>query len=148
MIIDKLENISLYKNIPQQAALFIKNLSNDIAYGRQELTDTDYANIETYTTKSLNNAKFEAHKNYIDIQILLSGKEDIYYRDVSGMIEFEPYNENKDIVFFKENLEGNNYVTLDSTNFVMIFPHEAHAPQVAYENSPQQVKKVVVKIRI
>ncbi len=148
MIIDKIENVSTYKNIPDYAVDFIKRLSKDIQKGRYSLNNTDYANIESYTTKSVSDAKFEAHNKFIDIQILLEGTENIFYTDRAKLTEANPFDTEKDIVFYKENVAQSNYVTLDGTNFAMIFPHEAHAPQVQHNNQAQTVKKVVLKIKL
>ena len=71
MIIDKLENISIYKNIPDEVIRFIKGLNTNTEEKRYEISENCYANVESYTTKDEDIAKFEAHKNYIDIQILL-----------------------------------------------------------------------------
>lgn len=147
MIIDKIENLSLYSNIPNCAVEFIKGLSDKTPEGKYNLIDANYANIETYMTKIPENTKFEAHNNYIDIQILLSGRENIYYTDRTKLTENQPYNSEKDIVFYNESVEGADFLTLNGTNFAMIFPHEAHAPQAAINKIPQNVKKVVVKIK-
>ncbi len=147
MIIDKLENLSMYRIVPDHVVDFVKNLKSDIKTGRYELIDKDYANVETYTTKSITDGKFEAHNNYIDIQILLDGKERIYYTSTSSVSVDTPYNPEKDIKFYSDRIEKFDFVTLDGTNFAMIFPHEAHAPQVSID-SKTEVKKVVVKVKI
>lgn len=147
MITDKTENIDIYNNIPQQAKEFIKNLSKNINPGRYEISVNDYANVEIYTTKTLENAKYEAHNSYIDIQILLSGKEKIYYRDRENLNINIPYNSEKDIVFYSDKVYG-NYIQLDGSNFVMLFPHEAHAPQITASEKSEEVIKVVLKIKL
>ncbi|MCM1338257.1 MAG: YhcH/YjgK/YiaL family protein [Muribaculaceae bacterium] len=147
MIIDKLSNVDLYAQIPDFAKDFIKNISLEMADGRYELPDGCYANIESYSTKTLNEGLFEAHKEYIDIQILLKGKERIYYSALDGLSIKEPYNPARDIMFFSNNIGENDYLTLNSSNFALIYPHEAHAPQIAPVES-EIVKKVVVKVKI
>ncbi len=148
MIIDKLENISLYSQIPDYVCEFLKTLSEDTPCGRYGLSETDYVNIETYTTKTISEGKFETHNNYIDIQLLLNGKERIFMDSRAGLTENNPYNSEKDIIFYSDDIGNSDYVTLDGTNFVMIYPHEAHAPQIAFNNLPQKVKKAVFKIKV
>lgn len=148
MIIDKLENISMYRIVPDHVVDFVKNLNGNIKIGRYEIIDKDYANVETYTTKKLANGKFEAHNNYIDIQILLDGNERIYYTSTASVSLDIPYNEEKDIKFYSDKIDKFDYVTLDGTNFAMIFPHEAHAPQISASECCSEVKKVVVKVKI
>lgn len=147
MIVDKLENIANYSEIPADAVNFIRELTDDIKLGKYNIGVPNYANVESYITKNIDDAKFESHKNYIDIQILLSGKERIYVGSVNDMTISVPYSLEKDIMFYEETVEPYDYITLGDSNFVMLFPHEAHAPQVAVLN-PSEVKKVVVKIKI
>ncbi len=147
MIIDKIENISMYKNIPNNVVEFISSLNKDIQLGKHILSDDVYVNVEEYATKSVDIGKFESHKDYIDIQILLSGEEKIYITSKAPLTVLEPYNPTRDIEFYSEDITSYPYVTLDGTNFVMLFPHEAHAPQIALKN-PQKVLKVVAKIKV
>ena len=148
MIIDKIENLAMYRIVPDHVVDFVKTLKTNIKTGRYELIDKDFANVETYTTKALQDGKFEAHNNYIDIQILLEGKERIYYTSTSSVSVETPYDEQRDIKFYADKIDKFDYVTLDGTNFAMIFPHEAHAPQVSASDKQTEVKKVVVKVNI
>ena len=148
MIIDKLENIHLYKNIPVLVVDFVKSLDKNVPLGKQILSDEIYVNIEQYSTKSIEEAKFEAHDKYIDIQILLSGQESIYLADRMNLDIKIPYSPEKDIVFYSDLISAYPKIDLDGSNFVMIFPHEAHAPQVSVNNNHEKVLKVVVKIKI
>lgn len=148
MITDKIENINIYSDIPNVVKDFILKLSKDAPLGRITLSDDIYVNIESYKTKCIEEAKFEAHERYIDIQILLDGTEDIYYTDKLKLTVREPYDDSKDIVFYAENPSGYPKVLLDGSNFAVLFPHEAHAPQVSADSNKTNVKKVVVKIKV
>lgn len=148
MIIDKLENISNYPQIPEYVVNFIKGLSEDTECMRYDLIDEDFVNVETYTTKLLSDAKFETHNNYVDVQLLLDGCERIYVNSREGLSEVAPYSPERDITFYQDDIDGADYVTLDGTNFVLLYPHEAHAPQVASVEGVSIVKKAVAKIRI
>ena len=148
MILDKLENIHLYKNIPQQVVDFVNLIDKNAPLGKQILSDEIYVNIEQYSTKLQESAMFEAHDKYIDIQILLDGKESIYLADRTNLDVKIPYNPAKDIVFYSNSIADYPKINLDGSNFVMIFPHEAHAPQVSVGNNSEKVLKVVVKIKI
>lgn len=146
MITDKLINIDRYKCFPYVVLNFIKNLSPDITLGKHMLADGIYANVEEYNTKNINIAKYESHNEYIDIQILLSGQECIYYADVDVLNAGVPYDSEKDITFYADVVEGHN-ILLDGSNFVTLYPNEAHAPQLSLNNSKQFVKKVVIKVK-
>ena len=144
MIVDKLENADKYDVIPDYAKEFIKNLSKDTPLGRIELKNSDYVNVETYTTKTHDKCLFEAHRKYADIQILLTGIERLDYSD-KEMIVVEPYDEKRDIAFF--NGDETKKVILDGTNFVLLMPNELHRPQMC-SDIPQDVKKAVIKLKI
>ncbi len=149
MIFDSVKNVNLY-NIPQIAVDFISDISDDIELGRYELQNGIYANVESYTTKLPQNCNFEAHNEYVDIQILLKGCENIFLFErnkFSAKDVKEPYNSDKDIIFYNTDISVGLPCKLDGTNFILIYTHEAHAPQAAC-NNPEEVKKVVVKIPV
>lgn len=148
MITDKIENVHMYREIPSEVKDFLKNLISTAEAGKVILNDNVYANVEKYLTKNVNNAKFEAHEKYIDIQVLLEGDEYIYFTDKSKLTVKEPYDNSRDIVFYGEDVANYPKIKLDGSNFVMLFPHEAHAPQVCVNNNNSEVKKVVVKIKV
>lgn len=148
MIIDSLENLSLYNSIPKNVIDFIKGLSPEKEVGCYKIDDRAYANIETYETKSIKDCKFEAHKKYVDIQMLLSGVEELDYTPVNGLKISDTYNEAKDIIFFENPNRISDSVILESGKFALIYPHEAHRPQVAFNGESIKVKKVVVKILV
>lgn len=147
MITDKIENIDIYSNIPDIAKDFIKHLTKDAKLGRVNLSDNIYVNIETYKTKIPADAQFESHNKYIDIQILLKGSELISYTDKAVLTVKTSYNDEKDIAFYSQPVNYYPYIKLDGSNFLMLFPHEAHAPQICDKN-PSEVKKIVVKIKV
>ncbi len=144
MIFDKISNIKNYKEIPAEASDFILTLTPETYPGHYEISTDIYANIDSYTTKL--EGKLESHKKYIDIQLLLDGEERLDYRDIDGLVVSEPYNPEKDIMFYEKTDKPLNTVNLQYGNFVMLYPHEAHQPQMAVK-TPTTVKKVVVKIR-
>ena len=148
MIIDSLENIAFYNNIPQNVIDFIKTLTPQIEVGRYEIDNDSYANIDVYETKNLNDCKFEAHKNYIDIQMLLSGIEELDYTPVKGLTISEEYDVKRDVMFFENPNRISDSVILEAGKFALIYPHEAHRPQVAFNANSKTVKKVVLKIHV
>lgn len=148
MIIDKLENISNYNAVSQRVIDFLMSLTPEIETGHYLIDEFSYANIDVYDTKMPENCKFEAHKKYIDIQMLLSGTEELDYTLVDGLKVFQEYDAQKDIMFFENPDRIIDKVILQPEKFAIIYPHEAHKPQMTFGNSPQNVKKVVVKIHL
>ena len=147
MIFDKLENIDKYSQIPQNARDFIKTLTPQTTCGRHEIDANIYANIEEYETKPIEKCQLEAHKKYIDIQMLLDGKEELDYTSIDGLEISKAYNPTKDVMFFKTPERRLNSVILEKGYFALLYPYEAHQPQMNYADKTACVKKVVVKIR-
>lgn len=114
--------------------------------GRYELEDGMCVNIETYTTKERKNCKLEAHKRYIDVQYMISGKELISVSRLEKLDIKKEYDYQKDIVLYKNSIHGEDYL-LDSGSFLILTPEEAHMPCVCVDGK-QTVRKAVIKIPI
>ena len=148
MIKDKLENAEVYYPLSERLKLgFMWLKSTDLENifdGRYVIDGNDiYANVQSYETKD--DALFEAHREYIDIQYMIKGCETI---GVSNYLEgetVEEYNKEKDIEFL--NCKGSDNLTLKEEEFVILYPQDAHKPSIKY-NKKQNVKKVVVKVSI
>lgn len=149
MIYDNLANISIYSEIPEEVSRFLLSLTSQTPEGHYEISENIYANVDVYETKPINKCKFEAHKRYIDIQMLLDGKEQLDCTSADDLKISEAYDENKDVMFFEAQkvLPDASY-TLIPERFVLIYPHEAHRPQMASNSISETVKKVVVKIPV
>ncbi len=150
MIFDDINNIKNYSQIDEKIADFIIGLSAECQLGRISLSNDGllYANVDEYVTRKASECKLEAHRKYIDIQLLLDGIEELDYIDVAGLSVSEAYDNARDVMFFAPCDKVLNKVVLTKGKFVLLYPHEAHQPQMAYKNEPSKVKKVVVKIPV
>ncbi len=84
MVIDRLENIEKYTLLHplfEQAIYFLKSHDlHSLEIGKTELKGKDLlVNVAQTNPKEKENAKLETHKDYIDIQIPLSGTEIMGY---------------------------------------------------------------------
>lgn len=149
MIYDDIKNLGKYEEISPKIVDFIMGLRADIQTGRIYLSDDKlvFANIDEYTTKKHLDCRLEAHKKYIDIQIMLNGIEELDYTDVEGLTVSEQYDEERDVMFFSTPDRALNKVILSAGKFVLLYPHEAHQPQMEL-GGQHIVKKVVVKIPV
>ncbi len=150
MIIDKIENIDFYSNIPEKIAkalTFLKNTNfTDQQDGKHPIEGNNlFYIVQRYQTKPLTEGKFEAHKKYIDIQYLVSGEEIIGYTPLDNLEIVEPYNEQNDCAFYKAP-EKITTLFLTPGSFAIFFPHDAHMP-CRQLNTPTDVLKVVVKVK-
>lgn len=147
MIIDRLDNAEQYINLNNDFKLvfdFIKN--NDLKSmecGIHELRGKEvFFNLQEYETKHIQ--KLEAHKKYIDIQVVVENIEQMGYTNIENTTIIEDYNEEKDVMF----LEGIvDKILADNKTFIIFYPQDAHMPALAVD-SPKIVKKAIFKILI
>ncbi len=148
MIIDKIQNIYKYDLIPKEVAKFLSSLTPDSKSGHYEISDGAFVNIDVYNTKDIAKCKLEAHKKYIDIQMLLCGQEQLHFIDIQGLNISEKYDSKKDVMFFEFPSKNLDKVMLEPFKFVMLEPSDAHMPQINALDKSLQVKKVVAKILV
>jgi YhcH/YjgK/YiaL family protein len=151
MVIDKLENAYLYAGLSEKIGKGLEVLKDEKIYtkkdGRYDINgDNLYYIIQRYTTKPIKEGRLEAHKKYIDIQFVASGEEVIGHFSPGQLNIQKPYDEAKDVVFYKVPDEINT-VKLSKGMFCILFPQDGHMPccQLA---GPCEVLKVVVKVKI
>ena len=83
MILDSLKNSALYENVnPRMKKAFELIASTDwttMETGIHELDGKDiYVNVMERELKQKSDAKLEVHNEYIDIQVLVTGKEEAF----------------------------------------------------------------------
>lgn len=88
-------------------------------------------------------AKFECHNNHIDIQLCITGKEQLGWKPRENCkVENGGYNPEKDVQFYSD--EPEMYFGLTDGQFAIFFPEDVHAPMIA----TGEVKKLVIKVKI
>jgi len=107
--------------------------------------DQVFALVSTYSTKTPEQAKWEAHRKYIDLQYVIEGEERMGQMPLAGAKAPQQYDAEKDLIFFGDQ-EG-EYFTADSRCFFLFFPEDVHRPGVLVEES-KPVKKLVIKIAV
>ncbi len=135
-------DFNAYRRLQDALAWVRTGAVKELAPGRHELFDGVYVNISAYRTKT--EGRYEAHRKYLDIQILLKGREIIRLADLKKMTEETPYDAEKDILF--GSAEGKDYL-LREGEWMVIFPEEAHLPGQA-AGEPEEVVKAVVKVPV
>jgi len=114
--------------------------------GRYELEGDDlFVNVSEYATKNMEEVQYEAHRQYADIQYLVTGAEQIGVAPLESKVLTTPYDSLKDVAFFAAGDSAFRPATAE--NFFIFFPDDAHRPGVK-TNENARVRKVVVKLRI
>jgi len=148
MIFDQLKNAPLYFPLGERIAKALQYLSQtdftNVEPGTYEIDGENiFAIVQEYNTKPSSSAKWEAHKKYIDIQYMVSGKEKMGFTDSQKVIVLQEYRQGNDLTLYKG--EG-NFLIAEEGHFAIFYPTDIHMPQLAL-NIPKEVKKVVVKVR-
>jgi biofilm protein TabA len=142
--------VSYFKNKErwEKAFKFLKDSDlTGLAVKRYDIDgDNLYATVSEYTSKNEETANFEAHRKYIDIQYVISGKELINVAPLTSVKEVvTPYDSAKDIEFLTV-IKVVDYKASPS-NFFIFFPGDVHRPGLKDGvNSP--VRKVVIKVKV
>ncbi|MCK5344780.1 MAG: YhcH/YjgK/YiaL family protein, partial [Candidatus Heimdallarchaeota archaeon] len=76
---------------------FLDKGIDDLGIGRYDLGEGVFAMVSEYQTKDFDEGFIEAHRKYIDIQIILRGAEKIGVADIKTCIPVE-YDEEKDFL--------------------------------------------------
>ena len=148
MIYDHIDNWTRYAGLGSgivEGLRFLQSATVNLAAGRHSLSGEDYANVDLYTTKQVNEVGYEAHRKYVDIQFLLEGEERVKVRPIEGLACTMPYDAACDVAFFADDGTVATEVTIGKGYFVILFPNDAHEPQLCTD-TPRPVKKVVVKV--
>lgn len=137
------------KELSPEAYEFCLKLQNDdIENGRHDLTEDIFANVMTYETKYRAEACFEAHKKYIDIQIIIDGSEIISTQPIDTMHKYKcltPFGDG-DTELYEVNSECIDNV-LNKGDFIILYPEDAHMPCVCI-GEKKTVKKAVIKVPV
>ena len=130
----------------EKAFEFLKN-AKELEAGKYPIDgDKLFAIVQENVPKKPDEAKFEAHKKYIDIQYIISGKERIDFSPLEDMSVLAEYNPEKDVSFLSG--EARSSLILKDGDFAVFFPEDAHRPGIEAEESQKLIRKVVVKIKL
>ena len=86
----------------------------------------------------------EAHRNYLDIQYIVKGKEVVGWADLEACEIVGEFNEAKDIGMYTGPFE---YMTINEGICYVAFPEDAHMPG-RHLDVPNDFVKVVVKLKV
>ena len=103
-----------------------------------------FVNIVEYTTTNAEERFWEAHKQYLDVHIMLRGEEQIDLNFIQNM-EVKEFVEKDDSLPMDG--EKNASVILRDGDFLICYPSDGHRTAVAVEK-PAAIKKAIFKVLI
>ena len=91
----------------------------------------------------------EAHREYVDIQAVISGREAMFWANIDGLEVATPYDPEKDVEFRKTPAEGVSKLELVPGLFAVFYPEDGHYGKILPASGKAgKVKKVVVKVKL
>lgn len=116
--------------------------------GRYDLDKGIYINVEEYETYPRRERQYEAHKKYVDMQIVIRGEEKICVAEERNLHRATKYDPCRDIGFYHNDVPGTDY-TMRAGDCLMLFPQDGHMPCLRVRGGKGiPVKKAVVKIPV
>lgn len=151
MIVDTVENWSKYfsgNDVWRQAFEYLSSLTADTEPGEMTsiLDDRLRARVMCYSTLSPEQAVLEAHDKHVDIQMSLKDTECIDWFPRAVLTAKGAYDAGSDATFFERPAFAPVRVVNRPGIFTVLFPQDAHSPQLNPGLEPGTVKKVVVKV--
>lgn len=148
MILDRLEQLPQYLGIHPHLDIAINALSGmnlkQLPDGRHEVAN-EAVFINVGTNELGENKTWEAHKKYMDLQIVLNGREAMAWAPAEDLRGFSPYDEQKDLMLSPDAHPGSS-VLVEAGMFALFMPKDAHRPGMGTGQARKAVVKVLVDI--
>ena len=152
MIISSLTSPNFKVGLPKVIAEVCDYLNtldlNTLENGRHDINDQIYMNVMEPETAEPSSKKAELHHEYLDVQVLIRGTENIEvganYPDLS---KYESYNEADDYQLCAD--VGDKFtITMKPKMFAVFYPYEPHKPCCVVNGKTEKIKKLVVKVPV
>src|SRR3972149_3750732 len=139
MVIDLLKNSNRYLNLSERIAKAFNYINetdfSQIADGKYEIDSKNiFALVQEYDTKEISECLLEGHREYIDIQYILSGAEMIGFANLTDQVPVK-VNIKDDYSLFECD---STLIKFEPGMFAIFFPNDLHMPGV-YANQKSKV---------
>lgn len=146
MVIEMLERLRQYSSIIPHLEEGLRCLEvhkNDPAPIRVPFSG-GFMMLQQGTTKGAEEGDYEAHKTYLDVQVLLEGSETVIWADIANLTETVPYNEEKDKIMYTG---PGSIVEIRPGMCYICWPHDAHKA-CRHQDQAVEYRKAVIKLVI
>lgn len=151
MIVDTLSNLEQYRGISTLFSQAVDWLSHtdfqSLPLGNSAIDGKKlYVIVQERDTKPAEEGLWEAHRQYIDIQVVTEGRELMGYCPISRLETNVPYSDAKDVEFYAGAAES--LCLVEEGMFAVFFPQDAHMPNISVGDGAERGKKLVVKVLV
>lgn len=129
----------------QRALAWLRALPADAALGTHEIIGQDlFASVQEYATVDRAAARFESHREHVDLQYTIAGEEGIDWCPRAGLTPDGPFA--NDVQFWLPPVTAFTTLRNSPGRFAIFYPGDAHRPKVGI-GSPR-VRKLVIKVHL
>ncbi len=135
------------QNLIDEAVAWITSFDfSTMEAGTYQRDDGTSYSIQEYITKEENDCVLESHRNHIDIQFMVQGKEAFKTYTNMCLTCAENYNEEKDADYWMDGQVASQSVLIPGS-LIVVLNGQPHKGAICYLR-PERVKKVVYKIKV
>ena len=148
MIVSNLQNSERIESLhPLFKQLFDYVKTHDLLHtecGKIELVGNDlFINNVNPTCVSESDQVLEVHRDYIDVHILLEGKERIGWKALEDVnLLKQSYQKESDCALYSD--KPTSFIDLQPGQFLIVFPEDPHAPVIG----EGKIRKIIGKIKL
>lgn len=153
-------NISQYEKesrfLPEYLRPWIEKLSSlDTAAlepGRHTFDTVNYMNVDVTETAPASQRLMEAHRNYIDIQYVIEGDENIGWQPLcqAGPVvdDSDDSRAGSDAWFYNPDIAGDTVIAMTPGTYAIFTPADGHRCLCAPDGQGKAIRKVILKIHV
>lgn len=150
MIFDSLSNAKAYfsEDWWRDTLAYIRAATPALPDGVHPVRGDDIvARVHTGHTRPAGEAVLESHRTYVDVHVVLEGRETIAVWPADRLHVRTPYNDQQDVTFYDPPVDEGTRLDLAPGFFAVFFPQDAHMTQLMDRQSIA-IKKLVMKISV
>ena len=100
--------------------------------------------VQKLTTKAWETSQLEAHREFLDIQYIVKGKEVVGWAPVDTLTPADEFNTAKDKGMYAGECD---FMDIRAGYCYVVFPEDAHMPG-SHLTEAKQYKKLVIKLKV
>lgn len=144
MIVSKLGAPQVSERLERALKLFLQQYTDELMPGKYMLEGEDFFSLKDNTTKSIEDCRFEAHKEYADVQLVIRGGEMIACRPLEK--GEKPAEQTAEDCWMYPDAQSDDKICLTDGMFAVFFPGELHKPNIRLGEETGN-RKVIMKLK-